>query len=125
MMILVFGSNLSGIHGAGAAAIAHKHYGAKWGIGEGLTGKCYAIPTKDKRIISRSLPEISQSVQKFIEYAYQTLDENTYKVTRIGCGLAGFKDSQIAPMFLDAPDNCFFDEKWKIYLPNKNFWGTF
>lgn len=122
--IFVFGSNLAGRHGAGAAAYAHKYLGAEWSVGEGPTGQCYAIPTKDRNIQSRSLEEVKKSVDRFISYAINH-PELTFQVTRIGCGLAGFTDSVIASMFADSPDNCEFDSAWKQWIPTKKMWGTF
>lgn len=124
--IFVFGSNLSGIHGAGAARYAWKNLGAKWGVGEGATGSCYAIPTKEKDVHTpRTLSEVRFSVDKFLQCS-RTSPNFNFKVTRIGCGLAGFRDENIAPLFANAPDNCFFDSAWEPLLPaGKKFWGTF
>lgn len=122
-MIFVFGSNLSGIHGAGAARYAHQKLGAKWLVGRGLTGQCYALPTKDHRIRTRSIQDVRNEVMMFIQYA-EKHPELEFKVTRVGCGLAGFKDEEIAPLFADAPDNCYFDTKWKPWLPDHVYWGT-
>ncbi len=122
--VFVFGSNQAGIHGAGAAAYACKLFGAEWRVGEGPTGECYAIPTKDYNIRSRTLEDIQVSVDIFISYA-KVHSELTFQVTRIGCGLAGFADSNIAPMFADAPNNCEFDSAWQQWLPAKKAWGTF
>lgn len=111
MSIFVFGSNLSGRHGKGAALYARKHHGAVYGIGEGRTGNSYAIPTKDKNLKSRSLLEIKESINLFIKYA----EENpslTFQVTKVGCGLAGFKEEEIAPMFASAPSNCKLPDNW-------------
>lgn len=118
-MIFVFGSNSSGAHAGGAAAFAHKRYGAVWGIGEGLQGESYALPTM-------GYPEETiAAVKRFLVFA--TLHpELDFKVTRIGCGIAGGKDSDIAPLFSDAPANCHFDTAWREYLPSTfKFWGTF
>jgi len=123
-MIFVFGSNLAGIHGGGAALYAHKKLGAEWGVGEGLTGTCYALPTKDEKIESRTLKEVASSVRGFVMYACLH-PELRFQVSRIGCGLAGFFDEDIAPMFADAPDNCEFDSAWEPWLPGRKFWGTF
>ena len=122
--VFVFGSNSAGIHGGGAAAYACKSLDAEWGVGEGLTGQCYALPTKDKHIQSRSLKDVQESVDRFISYATDHPELN-FQVTRIGCGLAGFNDSDIAPMFVDAPDNCEFDSAWSQWIPAKKVWGTF
>lgn len=123
-MIFVFGSNESGIHGAGAAAYAYKSKGAVWGIGFGHLGMSFAIPTKNRQIETLPLLSVRNYVVRFLEYAegHQYLK---FQITRIGCGLAGFKDSEIAPLFADAPSNCLFDTAWKPFLPNKAFWGTF
>lgn len=115
--VFVFGSNLAGIHGAGAALYARKHCGAIQGIGEGpmpehMRPTCYAIATKDFRIRTLPLTYITKSVQAFILYA-AICPELEFFVTRIGCGLAGYKDHQIAPMFAHAPINCELPEVWR------------
>lgn len=123
-MIFVFGSNLAGRHGAGAAQYAHKHEGAVYGAGIGHFGNSYAIPTKDHNIQTMDLVDIKQCVELFIQYAEMRSDLE-FKVTRIGCGLAGYKDEDIAPMFKDAPANCYFDQAWQVQLGyGRNYWGT-
>lgn len=110
--IFVFGSNLAGRHGKGAALYARKHHGAVYGVGVGRTGNAYAIPTKDERLQTMPLNAIAAFVSHFIEYA--TLHpELKFEVTRIGCGLAGYRDDQIAPMFRGAPANCLLPEGWR------------
>lgn len=121
--IFVFGSNLKGAHGAGAAKYARLHHHAKYGVGEGKTGNAYALPTKDENIEVRSLDDIKESIDRFIEYARDN-PEKEFHVTRIGCGYAGFKDEQIAPLFRDMPNNCLVDSYWNKWLPHKS-WGTF
>ena len=124
-MVFVFGSNLAGIHGGGAALVAHTRYGAEWGVGEGRTGENYAIPTKEEDVsTSRPLVDVAGSVAKFLEYAAANPDLE-FKVTRIGCGIAGFFDEDIAPMFKQAPSNCLFDSAWQPWLSSARFWGTF
>lgn len=113
----VFGSNLSGIHGAGAAKDALNQYGARWGVGIGRTGDSYAIPTKDRNIDTLPLEEIRVFVNAFLTYA-RNHPELTFFVTRIGCGLAGYKDSDIGPMFTDAPINCELPKEWDEYKIN-------
>lgn len=110
-MIFVFGSNLAGRHGKGAALTAMRDWGAEYGVGVGRTGDAYAIPTKDRNIRTRLLDDINADVEDFIEYATNnpTLE---FFVTRVGCGLAGYKDYQIAPMFKDAPSNCILPKEW-------------
>lgn len=124
-MIFVFGSNRSGIHGAGAAAFAHKNLGAEWGVGEGMTGNCYALPTKGHKIENLSLDAIHKHINDFLYFARNN-PEKTFKVTCVGTGLAVWNHEDIAPMFISAPDNCHFDELWKPWLGNNvSYWGTF
>lgn len=125
-MIFVFGSNLAGVHGAGAARYAMQHEGAVWRQGRGHHGNSYAIPTKDFNIESLTLKHIQSYVDQFIGYT-KAHPELEFKVTRIGCGLAGYKDEDIAPMFEDAPNNCLFDTAWQDYLDCRHarrYWGT-
>lgn len=125
-MIFVFGSNLSGIHGAGAANYANLKRGAEWGKCLGLMGTSYAIPTKNRDVRSTlPLSSIQLYVKHFIIEAKDNLKDKEFQVTCIGCGLAGLDHADIAPMFKDAPDNCYFDTLWQPYLPKKNFWGSF
>jgi len=114
MKIFVFGSNLAGRHGAGAALEARKKHGAVWGVAEGLMGNSYAIPTKDRYLRSRTLEDIRASVETFLNFARET-PELTYQVTRIGCGLAGYRDHEIGPMFAQAPANCELPVPWEQY----------
>ena len=96
--IFVFGSNLAGHHMGGAARAAHKKFGAEWGVGVGLTGQSYAIPTMQGRVET-----IRPYVDEFILFA-KTHPQLTFLVTRIGCGIAGFRDWEIAPLFKAALD---------------------
>ena len=111
MIIFVFGSNEAGFHGAGAAAEAYNNWGAAMGIGEGICGQSYAIPTKDKNIKTLPISKIKEYVDRFIEYA-KSHPEAYFFVTKIGCGLAGYKDGNIAPLFEGAPGNCHFSSDW-------------
>ena len=113
--VFVFGSNLAGVHGAGAAKAALEKFGAVMGRGRGLQGNSWAIPTKDEDIKTMHLAQIGEEVIYFLNQAESTPAIN-YFVTRIGCGLAGYTDADIAPMFRGAPDNCSFAEQWKEYL---------
>lgn len=110
--IFVFGSNLAGRHGAGAALYAHQNCGAVYGQGVGRQGNSYAIPTKDKNIRTLGLGTISDFVEEFLEYARIHPDLQFY-ITRVGCGLAGYKDTDIAPMFRYSPPNCQLPDEWK------------
>lgn len=111
--IFVFGSNLAGRHGKGAALVAARQWQAQRGVGEGRTGYAYAIPTKDSRMKVRSLKDIHLSVLRFRDYA-RAHPELQFYVTRVGCGLAGYKDEDIAPMFADAPHNCDLPMGWRM-----------
>jgi hypothetical protein len=113
--IFVFGSNEVGRHGAGAALYAREHHGAIYGQGYGLQGQSFAVPTKGQdnagRLYSLTLPTIAAYVARFLDFARQRQDLR-FNVTRLGCGRAGYKDWQIAPMFRDAPANCRLPEDW-------------
>lgn len=108
--IFVFGSNTAARHGTGAALFAAQWRGAK--AAEGRTGEAYAIPTKDAQLKTRSLEDIKASVDRFIEYAEKHPDLR-FQITRIGCGLAGLGDDEIAPLFARAPINCFLPGLWE------------
>ena len=84
------------MHGAGAAAAASRYFGAIWGKGEGIQGRSYAIPT-----IPDNLKSISQCVDRFITYAKEHSDK-VFLVTRVGCGIAGHTEDEIAPLFAEA-----------------------
>lgn len=111
--VFVFGSNLAGFHGKGAALYARKYHGAEQYIGVGRTGNAYAIPTKDDQLKTLPLDQIRHYVNGFIGYAQQNLDLE-FEVTRIGCGLAGYQDQDIAPMFQTAPGNCRLPDGWRL-----------
>lgn len=111
-LIFVFGSNLAGRHGAGAARYAMEMCGAEWGQGEGLQGSSYAIPTMDGNIEPLPLDRIAAHVKTFVEFA-RAHPELTFNITRIGCGLAGFTPEQIGPLFEGTPDNCAFHDNWR------------
>lgn len=102
--IFVFGSNLKGVHGAGAAKVAAEQFGAVHGVGVGLRGQSYAIPTKRTWRESLTLEEIEQHVSDFVRHCNSDWS-NFYFITRVGCGLAGYTDSVIAPMFKGLADN--------------------
>lgn len=126
--IFVFGSNEDGYHGLGAAKTARHAYGAVMGISYGMTGSSFAIPTKDSSI-RNTLPlnQIEMYVQGFIAFAIGH-PEMVFEVTRIGCGLAGLKDEQVAPMFKQAVmlPNVGFDTAWLPWLGEEAaYWGTY
>lgn len=107
--IFVFGSNEHGRHGGGAAYTAVKKFGAIMGQGEGLQGQSYAIPTME------GIDNMRKAINRFIEYAKEH-PELTFLVTRIGCGIAGYKEEEVAPLFAEAKDIS------NIYLPS-GFWN--
>ena len=105
--IFVFGSNSLGRHYSGAAGIAHQKFGAVWGKGVGHFGQTYAIPTlqfpstETGEAVKMSLDDIDTHVQDFLDYAWKN-PSLTFYVTKLGCGIAGFKIEEIAPLFYDA-----------------------
>lgn len=110
--IFVFGSNLKGMHAGGAAYVALEKFGAKLGQGVGLQGQSYAIPTMQGGVDS-----IRPYVNEFVAYA-KIHPEMKFLVTRIGCGIAGYKDGDIAPLFRNAVNvtNIFLPEPWWAIL---------
>jgi hypothetical protein len=102
--VFVFGSNLAGRHGKGAALWAAQNRGAVYGVGVGHRGNSYALPTKDMHIKTLPLARIRQYVEDFLAFARANADLS-FQLTPIGCGLAGYKPEQIAPMFKGAPPN--------------------
>lgn len=112
IQIFVFGSNLAGRHGKGSALEALRSWQATYGQAEGLQGRAYAIPTKDHQLRPLSLEEIKAGVNRFIAYARST-PHLCFLVTKIGCGLAGYREDQIRCMFQTAPDNCKLPDGWR------------
>lgn len=117
--VFVFGSNLAGRHGAGAALEAREKYGAKTGVGQGPTGQAYAIPTKDEKLRVLPLGRIRLYALEFICYAEEHPELNFF-VTRVGCGLAGYKDEEVAPLFRGYPDNCRMPFEWVALLSHSD-----
>lgn len=105
--VFVFGSNLQGMHGGGAARLAYREFGAEWGQGVGLFGQSYAIPT-----MQGGVETIKPYVDDFIEFA-KNHNELVFLVTEIGCGIAGFTPQEIAPLFFRAVN----EDIQNIYLP--------
>ena len=111
--IFVFGSNLAGRHGKGAALHAKRFYGAQYGVGEGLTGCAYAIPTKGHFLEILPLESITASINRFSEFAWNN-PSMRFLLTPVGCGLAGYTVDQIKPLFdaANLPANVDFLDSW-------------
>ncbi|MBP3762498.1 MAG: hypothetical protein J6I49_01305 [Bacteroidales bacterium] len=108
--IFVFGSNIQGMHGGGAAWYANQHFGAEWGVGEGLTGRTYALPTME------GAASMAHAVGNFLDCARKH-PELTFLVTAVGCGIAGYTPAQVAPLFKEAAalENVYLPQAfWKV-----------
>lgn len=110
--IFVFGSNLLGAHVGGAAAYAARHCGAQDGIGQGPMGDAYALPTCNAPGVPLTLASVALTVGHFIAYAHAH-PELRFFVSEVGCGIAGFKPKDVAPLFLGAPPNCDLPPGWR------------
>lgn len=113
--IFVFGSNLQGRHGKGAAKEARDKHGAIYGQAEGRQGNSYGIPTKSSPWQTLPLHKIAAAVNRFNQYARENPDL-VFKLTPIGCGLAGYTYAEIAPMFWLSPSNVILPEEFKQCL---------
>lgn len=149
-MVFVFGSNELGIHGGGAARAAREEHGAVYMKGFGGQGfgpqggrvvdgsdiwtmTTFALPTCSRPTGGKDF-EISKDLLRYYIYCFILLAKMAqqfaphieFQVTRVGCGLAGWTDSEVAPLFAEAPDNCYFDSKWDdpVLLPGRKYWGT-
>lgn len=112
-VIFVFGSNLAGRHGKGAALYALRHYGAEYGVGEGLTGDSYALPTKTADLNPRTLAEIRRSVRVFRDVAKE-MPECVFILTPVGTGLAGHSKRDIWTLLVQEglPANVALSQSW-------------
>lgn len=123
--VFVFGSNRQGDHGAGAALEAARR-GFPLGLGAGFhkASYCYAVPTMSGAAI------LALYVEQLLDYArlVKRINSTEFQITRLGCGIAGYADSDVAHLFTKAPTNCLFDRKWELggWLPVRaRYWGTF
>lgn len=109
--IFVFGSNIQGMHGGGAAWYANRNFGAEWGVGEGLTGRTYALPTMEGQA------SLKHAVEHFIACARQH-PNLIFLVTAVGCGIAGYTPQQVAPLFKEATtlENVYLPQVFWEYL---------
>lgn len=103
--IFVFGSNLDGAHIGGAAHLAHQRFGAEWGVGVGLTGQCYAIPTM------HGMDKFEKYAEQFLRVASLTPDHE-YLLTKVGCGIAGYGEQVVKQLFKYAPPNVIKPAGW-------------
>jgi len=110
--VLVFGSNLAGRHGLGAALDAARDWGAVEGVGEGRTGMAYALPTKDHHLAPLPLDRIAEAARRFLAYA-RAHEEHRFLLTRIGCGYRKLTDHQVAPLFHGAPPHVVLPDDWE------------
>jgi len=126
--VFVFGSNESGIHGAGAARLANKKFGAIMEQGFGLQGRSFAIPSKDWNINTLPINIIKFYVGRFLDFAKNN-SNSTFFVTKIGCGLAGHSVMDIAPLFFqngEPPENVILPEDfWKAFEQFENTNNSF
>lgn len=109
--IFVFGSNLAGRHGAGAALQAAKEFGAQYGVGEGLTGLCYAFPTLDGNLQKLDWEQIQASRDNFYRVC-RLRPDLTFLLTKVGCGMAGYPEESMASLFFHPPQNVVRPEDW-------------
>jgi len=112
--VFVFGSNLAGRHGKGAALHAKQHYGAEYGVGKGRTGNAYALPTKGYQLNVLSLDRIQDFINEFITYANNNPND-IFLLTPIGTGLAGYKREEIFNLIRNCaplPSNIVFTKEW-------------
>lgn len=106
--VIVIGSNQFGLHISGAALYAHQHFGLRWGVGEGLSGQAYALPTMEGPALLRV------AVRRFTDYAELSHDL-LFLLTKVGCGIAGYPEDAVSPLFADAPVNVLRPPGWPPY----------
>jgi hypothetical protein len=109
--IFVFGSNCAGKHDGGAARYAHTMLNAEYGVGEGITGKCYAFPTLDENFCKRSLDELVKSRDLLYKTCLENKDK-TFLLTKVGCGIAGYSSEFMKNLFIDNPKNLIKPIEW-------------
>ena len=109
--VFVFGSNLSGQHVGGAAALAFEKFGAEWGVGVGLCGQCYAFPTLGTGFGKLTKSLLERARDDFFQVA-ELFSGKTFLLTRVGCGIAGYPEEDMKALFADAPPNVVKPEGW-------------
>lgn len=116
--IFVFNSNLAGRHSDGHADFAYRNFGAIYGVGKGPMNQCYALPTKGMLLKTLPLSEIKEHVKDFLWYTDTHVHDEFY-LTRVGCGLAGYQNWQIAPMFEGYRPNIIFPNDWMKWIEGR------
>lgn len=109
--VFVFGSNSAGHHLGGAAKLAYERFGAKWGVGEGLVNQSYALPTLTKEHNKRSLKALQFSSNR-LKMEANANPTKTFYLTKVGCGIAGYDEDVISPLFKDTPTNVIKPKGW-------------
>lgn len=109
--VFVFGSNLAGNHVGGAARQAREEFGAEEGIGEGMTGRCYAFPTLDASFQQRTDEDLRWSIREFYRVAKANPDKQ-FLLTKVGCGIAGYSEEYMKQLFCDTPANVVLPFEW-------------
>ena len=110
--IFIFGSNLAGRHGAGAAYQARVQFGAEYGVGEGLTGQCYAFPTLDGNLKKLSVARMAMARDRLYDCCIAN-PEKRFLLTKVGCGLAGHGETMMRSLFWPKPENLILPEDWQ------------
>lgn len=110
--IFVFGSNLGGKHYGGAARQAHESFGAEMGIGEGLTGQCFAFPTLDREFNQLSV-DVLGVARNILYNTCRMHPDKRFLLTKVGCGLAGYPETTMRGLFANPPSNLILPEDWK------------
>lgn len=111
--VFVFGSNLAGNHLGGAAKVAHEKFGAEMGVGEGITGQCYAFPTLAKNMDQIPHWKLEKHVEKFFEVAKNNPDKE-FILTKVGCGIAGYPEEYVKYLFIESPSNVTKSKGWEV-----------
>ena len=114
--IFVFGSNTEGRHGRGAALQARLTWGAKWGVGEGITGQCYAFPTLDGSdgMLTQLPIEAMEASRDRLYDCCRSNPDKTFLLTKVGCGIAGYQEQTMRDLFLNPPNNLLLPNDWEI-----------
>nr|WP_174505439.1 hypothetical protein [Acinetobacter sp. Marseille-Q1620] len=113
--VFVFGSNMAGTHAGGAAKMAVEHFGAVKGVGRGWAGQSFAIPTMNEHLQQMPLSQIQHYIEDFKIYT-KNHPKMKYFITSIGCGVAGYKTEEIAPMFKGISHNVIFPISFRPFV---------